>query len=244
MKKFIFILLTILITPMLCFFVSQQQNFYCSITPIDSGFDSDYGDYDNDDSWGGGYGGGSYWDDDDDYNNNHNSSNKNSGSSSYYSGEPLSPEGVAYLLAILFIMIVPAIIIICVKSGSRPKQTYTRKTIYHNPLTVEEQINNTLLNRYGLRRGDGSNLKLIQNAYQNYVEIQKAWMNRDLTPIKHLLTDEMYNMYQMQVETLIEDNQINVMSDFEFVSGGLVSVKNINNLETLKIVLFINYPPL
>ncbi len=156
--------------------------------------------------------GGDYWGDD---------------GGGYWDGSDSSSNGSADPVATLIAIGLSIVVTIIVKAY----------TSYSNKLRYTKEV---LLNNFGLRPGDGDDSAEVKDAYQSYVNIQKAWMNRDLTPIKHLLTDEMYNMYQMQVETLVEDNQINVMTDFEFVCGKVSSVKNINNLQTIKIILCVN----
>jgi predicted lipid-binding transport protein (Tim44 family) len=43
----------------------------------------------------------------------------------------------------------------------------------------------------------------------NFFKIQGAWMNRDLTPVNNLLTDEMRRIFQSDLDKLIRDKQIN-----------------------------------
>lgn len=43
----------------------------------------------------------------------------------------------------------------------------------------------------------------------NFFKIQGAWMNRDLTPVNSLLTDEMRRTFQADLDKLIRDKQIN-----------------------------------
>ena len=233
MKKFLLLSLLILSLPLLSFAIYNHQEFqYFSIA--DSGFDADYGDYDSGGSWGGGS--------NDDYYGGSSGSGSSSGSSSSGSnlnhvsaGSLSTEEAVCVIFIVIFILTLG--VSICwlpdiIRNNKKKKRKINIPTQY--------RIKNILFTNYRLQPGEGENLKLIQSSYNNYVEIQKAWMNRDLTPIKHLLTDEMFNMYQMQVNTLVEDNQINVMSDFEFVCGGVSSITANKNFETLKIILCVN----
>ncbi len=43
----------------------------------------------------------------------------------------------------------------------------------------------------------------------NFFKIQGAWMNRDLTPVQGILTDEMRRIFQTDLDRLIRDKQIN-----------------------------------
>ena len=225
MKKFIFILLLIFILPISSITLFRHQEYAICSTSTDSGFDSDYDDYDGG-SWGGG---GSSWGNDNDNNYNNNYSNNYGGSygSGSYDGSS-SSEDIMPIIIIPILMIVALIvasIVIKCRQKRKNAEQYIYKTLYYD---------------YFLEPGEGADSEIIQSAYLNYVEIQKAWMNRDLSNVRHLLTDEMYNMYQMQIETLIEDDQINVMSNFEFVCGRVQYMETTNNDETYKIILCVN----
>ncbi len=43
----------------------------------------------------------------------------------------------------------------------------------------------------------------------NFFKIQGSWMNRDLTPVTGILTDEMRRVFQSDIDKLIRDKQIN-----------------------------------
>jgi predicted lipid-binding transport protein (Tim44 family) len=43
----------------------------------------------------------------------------------------------------------------------------------------------------------------------NFFKIQGAWMNRDLTPVQGILTDEMRRIFQADIDKLVRDKQIN-----------------------------------
>lgn len=43
----------------------------------------------------------------------------------------------------------------------------------------------------------------------NFFKIQGAWMNRDLSSVQHLLTDEMKRVFQSDIDKLVRDKQIN-----------------------------------
>ena len=80
--------------------------------------------------------------------------------------------------------------------------------------------------------------------YNIYVNIQEAWMNFDYDVLKNLTTDELYNMYSMQLDTLKTKNQQNIMSDFKLVGFRLENVTNDNgilNIETRMTVLMYDY---
>jgi len=220
MKKNLIKLFIIITFSILSFTIFSHANQQYIPTLADSGFDADYGDYDDGYSYDDDYS--SSWDDDDYSNSWDDDYSSNNGN---YSGGSADPEVVFLAFAITF---APIVIILIAKN----RNTKRRKTI-----SRINYINDILINKFDLTPGEGYDVELIQNAYKNYVKIQEAWMNRNLSPIKHLLTDEMYNMYQMQVDTLIEDNQINIMSNFKFICGKIKSINQNNGMETIKMIL-------
>lgn len=76
-------------------------------------------------------------------------------------------------------------------------------------------------------------------AFNIYKDVQEAWMNFDLDKIKNLVSDELYNMYSMQLDTLKIMGQKNIMSD---ITTNGVHIKNItfeNNIETIETIMII-----
>ncbi len=57
----------------------------------------------------------------------------------------------------------------------------------------------------------------------NFFKIQGAWMNRDLSPVQNLLTDEMRRVFQADLDKLIRDKQINRLEN--------IAVRNVEIVE-------------
>jgi len=92
--------------------------------------------------------------------------------------------------------------------------------------------------------------KVIQNfdieefnfkAYQMFYDVQIAWMEFDYDKLKELLTDELYNTYYMQLETLKIKNQKNTMKDFELIDSKLVDLKEENDKYIAQVVLNVKF---
>ena len=81
------------------------------------------------------------------------------------------------------------------------------------------------------------NENIVTDAFKNYKELQIAWMNFDYNKIKELVSDEMYNMYTNQLETLKIKNQQNIMDEIEFIEGYITDYKKINNKEIIKVYM-------
>ena len=56
-----------------------------------------------------------------------------------------------------------------------------------------------------------------------------AWMNFDYDELRELVTDELYNMYYNQLQTLSLKGQKNIMSDFELLGYEIVSCRTNKN---------------
>lgn len=57
----------------------------------------------------------------------------------------------------------------------------------------------------------------------NFFKIQGAWMNRDLAPVRGMLTDEMSRVFQEDLDRLIRDKQINRLEN--------IAVRNVDIVE-------------
>ena len=71
--------------------------------------------------------------------------------------------------------------------------------------------------------------QFILNRYQDYLAIQYAWMEFKYDMLSNKTTNELYNQYQMQLETLKTKGQKNVMKEFLYVDGMITSVSKVNN---------------
>ncbi|MBE6159753.1 MAG: hypothetical protein E7157_01755 [Lactobacillales bacterium] len=74
----------------------------------------------------------------------------------------------------------------------------------------------------------------IFNIYKN---IQKAWMNFDYEELRKYITDEMFNMYKAQLETLEIKNQQNIMKNFELEEFFIIDVKKNQQNIILKVIV-------
>ena len=63
-----------------------------------------------------------------------------------------------------------------------------------------------------------------KEAFESYKAIQIAWMERDVEPVRHLLSDQMCSMYRTQLATLVAKNQKNMMEDIEYVNCNISRV--------------------
>lgn len=79
--------------------------------------------------------------------------------------------------------------------------------------------------------------KLEIEAFNLYKQIQFAWMNFDEDLLRKCTTDEMFNMYLMQMDTLKVKNEKNVMYDIRYISSNITGEEEVNGQKTIKIVM-------
>lgn len=77
--------------------------------------------------------------------------------------------------------------------------------------------------------------KIEIEAFNIYIKIQYAWMNFDEKTIRECTTDEMYNMYLMQLDTLKVKNQRNLMYDIQYIGSRVVNEYEENGQKTIVI---------
>ena len=123
----------------------------------------------------------------------------------------------------MFIIIV--IIIVAASKSKKPNYGNTRydnsNVMYLNTqqyADIEEAKVTALL-------PDESLGSLKNMAYKKFIAIQNAWSEFDYDKIRELCTDELYNSYISQLDTLKLKKGKNVMSDFEQNSIKITNVK-------------------
>ena len=86
---------------------------------------------------------------------------------------------------------------------------------------LKDDVSNDILKKCGIT--DDIN-KLKKDICDVYIKIQNAWSVNDIDKVRNLLSDELYNMYKMQIMTMINKNQRNIISDFSNIEVFINSV--------------------
>ena len=210
-KKFGFVLsiLVVVALGMLIMLTTSSRVDY-SKASTDSGFDS---------SWdsGGGYDGGS--------------------SSSWDSGGSYGSSGgggsiIGGFLGLIFVVVIFIVFIALVSASSKQTDTTNLNQTFKPTLSYLNEEELKVLKSYGF-----TNETVLDAAYKAYVNIQYAWSNLDIDKARKLLSDELYNTYKSQLNVLRAKKQKNVMSDFDYVGGGITSIKEEKDTLTISLEL-------
>lgn len=197
------------------------------VTKADSGWDSSYdsGGWDSGSSWdsGGSWSSGSDW----------GSGYHSSSSSSYLINSPIAT-------IIFFIIIFVWAIIYTIKLSKKNRGIPPIEDPAFENLSSETENNNYIdIDQSKINEID-PNISIEEfkkKAFNIYKDIQEAWMNFDTDKIRKLTTDEIYNMYSSQLETLKLKNQKNIMKNIEYVDAKIIDITNVNGVITINVYL-------
>lgn len=163
--------------------------------------------------------GGSSW------SSNSSSWSSSSDYSSSYSGEADAGDIIFIVLAIFIF----AIIIIAF--GSKGTKTSTN-SYHYNDISLED------LQKYL----PGKTLEQVKkDVFARFVNIQDAWMNFDYDALRECCTDELYNTYVSQLETLKLKNGQNIMSDYQNLDMKITNITSENNVVSLTVYAEIRF---
>ena len=99
-------------------------------------------------------------------------------------------------------------------TGSFAPEPYYEGNVTQIPSNYQSSLPETDSIETGLTHIRQFDQSFDENRYNdlvmdNFFKIQGAWMNRDLTPVNDLLTDEMRRIFHADLDKLLRDKQIN-----------------------------------
>lgn len=83
--------------------------------------------------------------------------------------------------------------------------------------------------------------KLLKELYEQFVRIQEAWMNFDSTILKKNCSLKLYSSMDEELKSLQENNEKNVMKDFELISSSIRNIEKKDNKIYIEMYLFVSY---
>lgn len=147
-------------------------------------------------------------------------------------GEPEEDENNSIGFIIFLSIIITYILSFGIYDLLKRKHNKPQKQPIKKLTDQEREIFNQITN-------NTQELSFLNDRYNDYVQIQEAWMNFDYDKLRTKLTDELYNQYEMQLETMKVKNQKNVMTGFEFKEGKITGVYQENKEDKIEIYLYV-----
>ena len=214
-KKFLIVILTI-ISLLTCL------NAYTPLeVKADSGFDSSY------DS--GGWDSGSDWGSDSSWS----SSDWDSDSSSSYGNYSGSFTFGDFIILMFFIIIITFIIMRASKMGNYNGISANPIKLDHTKELDDDKVKEIIK--------DFDKETFLKERYNDYLKVQEDWMNFNYDGLRDELTDELYNQYEMQLDTLKVKNQKNIMRNFIYDDSMITGIKKENKQITIIMELAVSF---
>ncbi len=139
---------------------------------------------------------------------------------------------VAGIVTILAFVVVFVVIVIVMATGKSSGGYSKPTTVIYNKLTddqvhaIDPTLNITEFNK---------------KVYDIYLNIQNAWSNFDYDSLRKYTTDEIYNMYSMQLNTLEAKGEKNIMKDFVLVDSHISNIYKNEDSETIESIVKVRF---
>lgn len=185
----------------------------------DSGWDSSYS---------GGGGGSSY----SSSGSSHSSYSSSHSSYSSSGGSSSSASGFEVICIIVVIIIIIILASAYSKNPNNQKSKFgTSTNNYNMKLMMQDEITaiDPTINV----------VEFMPKVFDMFVEVQKAWTDFDYDKLRSLLSDELFNNYKMQLETLELEFGKNIMDNFTFIDGGILSITKTDLTEEVRVKLHV-----
>ena len=82
--------------------------------------------------------------------------------------------------------------------------------------------------------------EFLMERFDNYCTIQNAWMNFDYDTLRKYTTDELYNQYEMQLQTLQRKEEQNIMYDYTPTYYKILQIEKDNNNTIVTVEIQVN----
>ena len=192
--------------------ISLTTVFYVK---ADSGWDSDYG-------------GGSDWGD---------SSWDSSGS---YGSDGGSVSDEEFIIVMCIMIPVIIILIIAIYKQRKAMVINNNSRLFDGNNTNNTSYQNISDNDYN-NYFTISKEELKNKINKHFIDVQESWMNFNYDDLRKLCTDELYNQYKTQLETLKLKNEQNIMNDFNVKEVSIYDIKKVNNIIEISVYLDIKF---
>ena len=140
------------------------------------------------------------------------SRSSSSSSSSSSSGSFKNMSRAGKIITLLICLGLPLgwclLILIFSKIGSKNRMKNTYQSTYKKETSSADAEKKIKLIKPNFNKDE-----FLREGFNIYKDIQVAWMNFDLESVRNLITDEMFNMYQSQLNVMEATNEQNIMKD-------------------------------
>ncbi len=136
-----------------------------------------------------------------------------------------------------FVVVIILVVVLAIYYSKKDKTLHNTTcmglSLFHHLELKEEDIKAIL--------GDIDVNLLLSERYQQFVNIQTGWSNFNHDLLRTQLTDEMYNQYAMQLDTMQIKNQQNIMNEFTYFDGMITGLEKEGNKVTMTMQMITSF---
>lgn len=127
-----------------------------------------------------------------------------------------------YIILIVMVLVIIISTFITKINTKKKKKNYIINNKKNDPLLENNDFNNIEEKK-----------EIQEKAFDKLKELKIAKMNLDLNTIKNITTNNVYDLYERQINTLIEKNQKNIVQNIKYINS---YITNLNSNENEKII--------
>lgn len=153
----------------------------------------------------------------------HSSSRSRSSSRSSRSRSSGSTENVGPVPAILSVIFVIIVIIAFCQITKKSKEAIPKNSVDEDK--IEAEIKKYIPNF--------NKTEFLNQGFKTYCDVQNAWMNFKIQDVQDIITDELLNMYQSQLDAMEVKDEQNIIKEITLQSSRLKNVSCQNGVVTI-----------
>lgn len=133
-----------------------------------------------------------------------------------------------YIILITLILLIIISTIVGTVRAKKNKKNYN----------IDHKKNDPLLKNNDYKNIDGRE-QIQQLAFEKLKELKIAKMNSDLNTIRKITTDNIYDLYNRQINTLKEKKQKNIVQNIKYINSYITNINNNSNEKTINLRVII-----
>lgn len=134
------------------------------------------------------------------------------------------------VIVIIGVIVMIILMIIISKNKPKTKVIITNNNYNYSYTDISEDDLKKFLPSLSIK-------ELKDITYKIFLDVQDAWMNFDYDKIRNLCTDELYNAYKTQLQTLKLKNGKNIMSDFSLKDIKITEISDTNGIIKVEVYM-------
>lgn len=160
-----------------------------------------------------------------------------SGSGHYTGGSLNGAPGSAILIFISVFLLLVVCILGMIFLSVKARSSYITNTIRRNFERQGEDAAAAAENAIRKRDPDFSREALAERISGGFVQIQEAWSGQDMRPVRHLVSDGIFERFSLQLEMMKASSLINRMTSINVLETQIVSIDTDSFFDSVNVMI-------